>query len=337
MARAPKPDGTKKSSRGGVAGSKPVNLIPNYTSRTAALFRVKPVTYSKEILDLVDGMVGDYAFPGNGQPSVYMRVREVGTSHGLTPVVSIVSVMSGHYLHGKAFDYTAYLICGWASRPNFKPVLNNTLGADTQQMLHDFLYPLYAAASLPTAQPQLWLAGGTDLDHHKMGAKEAGKLATRQARAASDALALIEVNQRESYKAQCAQVGLHHMRTQTITVRQAVSGRVGYVDMSDQSGDLMIQVTRANSDPDVKVMQMIVSHVSTHHTLSAQGVRVGDSIGSGHLMSGNYGQIDVGFGGVSLDRAAIKDILIRYIQTQLKSVGIRIGSNHSPSRRAAAA
>ena len=188
------------------------------------------------------------------------------------------------------------------------------------------------AANSPTTQPQLWLVGGIDLNCRKMGVKEAGKLVTRQARAASDALATAKTDQRESYKAQCASVGLHHMRVQTIMVRQAVSGRVGYVDMSDGTGELIIQVTKTNSDPDVKVMQMTVAYIGTDHTLCAQGVRVGDSIGSGHLMSGNYGQIDVGKGGVSLDRAGIKDLLIRYIQSQLRTAGIHIGKRSSPSR-----
>lgn len=335
MTRQAKPNGKKAQSTSCLTKVVDSTAVkPNYApKKVSALFQPKAEPRSSDAIDLVDGVVGLYTFPGGDLPSVHICVREVETSRGQTAVASITHIMHGHQLFGQKFDHEAYLICNWLLSPNFKPILKYEVAAATQQMIHSTLHPLYSAAmtqmssSTPTPTTTLKLVGGTSMPSttpKEMGAKEKAKLAIRRVNAVSEAFAKAEADRRHHYAAQCANVGLHYMRSQAITLVRSVSGCVGYVDMSDQTGNLMIRVTR-NSDTVVKVMKMAVAYIDTSHTLWTQGVRVGDSIESGHLMSGDYGKIDVGVGGVRLERAVVRDALTNYIQSQLRTAKIYIG------------
>jgi hypothetical protein len=102
---------------------------------------------------------------------------------------------------------------------------------------------------------------------------------------------------------------LHSMRKQAISATAAGSGAIGYVDMSNMSGELIVLFGKDGAD---HVAQ--VAFIGDKHVLRLAGVDVGTRVFGGQILVGHVDRHDYGVSYLTPDEVRAKNALIGYIR-----------------------
>ena len=106
------------------------------------------------------------------------------------------------------------------------------------------------------------------------------------------------------------------MMKSPITVTQAVTGQIGYCDLSDASGKLIALFGKDGNDTTVSVAFMAKDHL-----LRLSGVAVDDRIFSGYIV---HGKVDDNHRAkMTLEAYAKRAALTSYFRSQLEARGIK--------------
>ncbi len=163
--------------------------------------------------------------------------------------------------------------------------------------------PVVAPAANPEAKPV-----------KKLGAKEQAKAVKRRAMKIASA----------TEKATVATT-LAVMQAQAIKPIQAVSGKLGYVDMSDKSGELMVLFGKSGNDHVVTV-----AYIGEHHQLRLAGINVGNFVYGGQVMKGLIDRMDASNLRLSQDEVKKGNVLIGYIRSQFEARHVILPARKGP-------
>lgn len=241
-----------------------------------------------------------------GKPCLYYKkaigegevVLEVFINKNSKPSVRIVESTVPNLVASRAF-IPIYLLYG--------DTIEQVTDEDTyalQLMLFSFLKaelaellvprPVAVAVERPTAK--------------KMGEKEQAKLALRKAKQVAEAKAQADNKAK-----------LEAMREQALRVSRVASGAIGYADMSNLSGDLIVLFGKEGADHFAKV-----AYISEKHMLRLVGVDVGTKVYGGQILNGHIDRLDHGADKLSSDQVKALNALIGYIRDRFAEDHVRI-------------
>jgi hypothetical protein len=115
------------------------------------------------------------------------------------------------------------------------------------------------------------------------------------------------------------------MQAQTIKPIQAVSGKLGYVDMSDKSGELIVLFGKNGNDHVVTV-----AFIGEHHQLRLAGIDVGNFVYGGQVMKGLIDRMDASNLRLSQDEVKKGNVLIGYIRSQFETRHVILPARKGP-------
>jgi hypothetical protein len=245
--------------------------------------------------DLLAGRPGLYYKKATGEGEV---VLEVFINNNSKPSVRVVESTVPNLVASRAFIPVHLL---------YHDTIEQVTDEDTyalQVMLFSFLKVELAELLLPlpiavtVEQPT----------EKKMGKKEQAKLARRQA----------EEKARAAEKAD-NEAKLRAMRDQALPMSRIASGAIGYADMSNLSGDLIVLFGKDGAD---HVAQ--VTHIGAKHMLRLVGVDVGTRVYGGQILNGHVDRLDHGADKLSADKVKALNALIGYIRDRFTEHNIRI-------------
>ena len=142
----------------------------------------------------------------------------------------------------------------------------------------------------------------------KMGKKEQAKLARRQAEEKA------RTAEEEDSKAK-----LEAMRKQALRMSRIASGAIGYADMSNLSGDLIVLFGKDGADH-----VATVAYIAAKHMLRLVGVEGGTRVYGGQILNGHVDRLDHGADKLSADKVKALNALIGYIRDRFTEDNIRI-------------
>lgn len=250
---------------------------------------------SHNMADLPAGRPGLYYKKATGEGEV---VLEVFINNNSKPSVRVVESTVPNLVASRAFIPVHLL---------YHDTIEQVTDEDTyalQVMLFSFLKVELAELLLPlpiavtVEQPT----------EKKMGKKEQAKLARRQA----------EEKARAAEKAD-NEAKLRAMRDQALPMSRIASGAIGYADMSNLSGDLIVLFGKDGAD---HVAQ--VTHIGAKHMLRLVGVDVGTRVYGGQILNGHVDRLDHGADKLSADKVKALNALIGYIRDRFTEHNIRI-------------
>jgi hypothetical protein len=161
-----------------------------------------------------------------------------------------------------------------------------------------------------TLRPELIEEISRRAEGAKVAAEQATKIAETEAQARSKKIA--EANDRATQA-----TALAAMRGRAIPIAQAAFGKLGYVDLSGDGAELIVQFASEGADKAVRV-----EYISASHPLRLVGVEKGEKLFAGQVLRGNLDR----FESERLTSKAVKtkEALISFIRRKMDAAGVHL-------------
>lgn len=173
--------------------------------------------------------------------------------------------------------------------------------AEERKALREALLELHSATT-EAAQEAADQARGGDL----------GKAGKKQLKKLDDQL-------RKQREWNAAQTAIENMRKHVIGLREAATGKMDYVEMTNPSGELIVLFGQVGAD---KVIQVV--HIGDRQMLRLAGVDVGTKIYVGQLLHGQIDRIDMENHRLNSEQVKAGNALINYIHDRLGEAGVKL-------------
>jgi hypothetical protein len=316
---AKKPDGKKKTDKPNVAtttkGEKPEVKVrgakPDFSPRVKPTvdYAANNAKYTNEAYDraslsysaFANGILGVYGFMS---PSGKVVV-EVANNGGEKPAIYVT--------HSTATNIFAdddwFLVHQCLRYQNVRQIGTASLFR-WQEAIHSFLRPfvadLYKPKAAEVVQPFV--------------------LTKEQVKTAAKAAAELQEKKLADLKAQNLSVALYHMEKNLITVQQAATGKLGYCDLSNESGKLIALFGQEGNDHIVSV-----AFIGEDHVLRSAGVHVGDKVFGGYITHGFDKQHSIN---MMPEKFAMRTALANYFRSQMEARGIKFRTGQTAKNQA---
>lgn len=143
-------------------------------------------------------------------------------------------------------------------------------------------------------------------------AEPQGKAGKKQLKKMAD-----KMRQQEAWAAQ--QRVIENMRRDAISLREAATGKQGWVVMTHTSGDLIVLYGMVGPD---KIAQVV--HLDRNHILRLAGVDVGTKVYVGQVRAGEIDRIDQVNHRLTAEQVKAGNALITHLRDQLEANGIKL-------------